>query len=194
MRTGPSISSEVIDVAPAGALGVVHKETEKNEIIDKEREFAYFWYKVEFENGLSGWVFGQYFYTLRKVIGSFKLSGTSYELLIYEENGYLNDPPCDDQYRIPVIRQTNGSTQFIQFDGSFTIPPEGHFAPHFALVGNTGIQESLNTIPTVSQGKLLFKVGVSHQIGGGEYTLVVQHKDGLFHAVGVRGYSMSYDG
>lgn len=193
VRKGPSIASEVIDVASSGALGTVIEKTESREIIDTSREFSYHWYKVDFDNGLSGWVFGQYFYTLQKEVGDFTLKGSSYELLIYEEDGYLNDPPYNDQYDVPVIRSSNGEAELIQFDGSFTIPPEGHRAPYFALVGNTAISESLKTVPSVSQGRLLFTISVSHQIGGGGYTLVVEYRDGQFYAVGVRGYKMRYD-
>lgn len=192
VRTQPSISSEVVDVISSGTLGKVKKTSNETEIIDQSREFEYHWYEVEFDNGINGWVFGQYFYTHRKEIGTFSINETIYQLNIFEENGQLNDEPYNDQYRIPVIIKGHNDAHMIQYDESFTIPPEGHKAPYFCLVGNTAIHESIKTVPQSSQSKLHLEVQVSHQIGGGSYTLVLTQKNGQFHAIDVHGYSMTY--
>jgi hypothetical protein len=188
LRAGPSLSDAIVRELPLGTIADILDATTGRERIDTTREFSYCWYEIELPDGARGWIYGQYFYPFRyEGREAVAIGGEWYQLAVFQEDGYLNDMPSQDQYALPcLVRERDGKAVVFGIDPSYyrMLPSYQETSGReivlpgttYLLVSNTGMSEQ---VVSAESGQvegaevLMLKISFSLQTGGGSYTLVL---------------------
>jgi len=201
VRSEPSLSSKIISKAKLWERVEVIDTDEKEYQLDEDREFYYNWYHVQLENGIEGWVYGQYVYTHQGSIEKYTIAinGNNYLLLTFKEPAISHDEPGSDQNKIPLFYNAKKKRFYpiiYQYSKilSGAIYRDEPLGDYFRLVSNTGGSDYVMLDKSITVGKSeRFKVnyGAGYQVGSCSAELVIVYENGQFYLDDVVNYKVS---